>query len=185
MVDLQKINKGLKTTPIKGKDYVMVKDRVAAFRANFDGWRLITDMLAEGPDYVIFLATVFNQDGAAIATGHAKEVVGSNKINQTSALENCETSAMGRALANLGIGIDDSFASANEVDSAIAQQQAIEAQYAAEAAQPITDAMYTKIAALCDQKGVYEDVMRQFNLQDLHQMTRAQYSECVRWLGNV
>ena len=69
--------------------------------------------------------TITDADGDIIAQGHAHEVRGSSNINKTSYVENCETSAVGRALAMLGIGIDTSIASANEVEDAIAQQQAI------------------------------------------------------------
>ena len=51
-------------------------------------------------------------------TGHAQEIVGEGYINKTSALENCETSAVGRACAMAGIGIVDSFASVDEIDKA-------------------------------------------------------------------
>ena len=51
---------------------------------------------------------------------------GSSNINKTSYVENCETSAIGRALAMLGIGIDTSIASANEVADAIAKQDSKE-----------------------------------------------------------
>ena len=64
-----------------------------------------------------------NDEGDVIAQGHAHEVRGSSNINKTSYVENCETSAVGRALAMLGIGIDTSIASANEMEEAIAKQQ--------------------------------------------------------------
>ena len=67
--------------------------------------------------------TIVDADGDVIAQGHAHEVRGSSNINKTSYVENCETSAVGRALAMLGIGIDTSIASANEVTEAIAKQQ--------------------------------------------------------------
>ncbi len=67
--------------------------------------------------------TIVNAEGDVIAQGHAHEVRGSSNINKTSYVENCETSAVGRALAMLGIGIDTSIASANEVEEAIAKQQ--------------------------------------------------------------
>ena len=56
-------------------------------------------------------------------TGHAEETIGSSQINKTSALENCETSAIGRALAMMGIGVDESIASADEVANAVFQQK--------------------------------------------------------------
>ena len=67
-------------------------------------------------------ATIADATGRVIATGHAHEVQGASNINKTSYVENCETSAIGRALAMLGIGIDTSIASANEVEDAIAKQ---------------------------------------------------------------
>ena len=69
--------------------------------------------------------TITNGDGEVIAQGHAHEVRGSSNINKTSYIENCETSAVGRALAMLGIGIDTSIASANEVEDAIANSKNI------------------------------------------------------------
>ena len=57
------------------------------------------------------------------ATGHAEEYMGSSYINKTSFIENCETSAIGRALGLLGIGIDTSIASAEEVSNAISNQK--------------------------------------------------------------
>ena len=68
-------------------------------------------------------ATVKDETGRVIATGHAYEKEGSSFINKTSALENCETSAWGRALGNLGIGIDESMASAQEAANAMIQQK--------------------------------------------------------------
>ena len=53
----------------------------------------------------------------------AEEEKGSTFINKTSYVENCETSAWGRALANFGIGLDTSVASADEVQNAIANQE--------------------------------------------------------------
>ena len=61
---------------------------------------------------VIIKASILDQAGAVLATGHAMEISGSSHINKGSHIENCETSAWGRALANFGIGIDVSVASA-------------------------------------------------------------------------
>jgi hypothetical protein len=58
-----------------------------------------------------------------VAQGTAQEDKSSSRINQTSYVENCETSAVGRALAMLGIGIETSIASSNEVSMAIAKQE--------------------------------------------------------------
>jgi hypothetical protein len=71
------------------------------------------------------LCTITTPDGSIVAQGHAHEEKTASSINKTSYVENCETSAVGRALAMLGIGIDTSIASANEVEEAIAKQQAM------------------------------------------------------------
>ena len=89
----------------------------------YEGFRLITeiDLLENG--VCVMCAKVLNEKDEIIATGHAYEKEGSTFINKTSYIENCETSAWGRALANLGIGIDTSVASADEVVNAQAQQK--------------------------------------------------------------
>ncbi|MGI9555823.1 MAG: hypothetical protein ACR2M9_03100, partial [Cyanophyceae cyanobacterium] len=63
-------------------------------------------------------ATIYDDKQNPIASGIAQEVKGSSFINKTSHVENCETSAWGRALANFGIGIDTAIASYNEVANA-------------------------------------------------------------------
>ena len=67
-------------------------------------------------------ATIKDKEGFVIATGIAEEIKSNSGINKTSYVENCETSAWGRALGNFGIGIDTSIASANEVANAVANQ---------------------------------------------------------------
>ena len=79
------------------------------------------------PNIVIFEATVIPDvdKPERYFTGHAEEEIGSSQINTTSALENCETSAIGRALALMGIGVDESFASGDEVANAVFQQNQV------------------------------------------------------------
>ena len=74
-------------------------------------------------DQCLCKCTIINDAGEVMSQGHAHEVKSSSNINKTSHVENCETSAVGRALAMLGIGIDTSIASSNEVQEAIAKQQ--------------------------------------------------------------
>ena len=112
----------LKTVNIKGKEYVEVNERLKHFRANFKGWCLTTDIVDLTEDRCTIKATIFDDNGNIRATGHAQEKEGSSFINKTSFIENCETSAWGRALANLGIGLDTSVASYDEVANAITQQ---------------------------------------------------------------
>lgn len=117
---IQELNAQLPYTNIKGKNYIQVNQRVLAFRHLYPNGRIQTEIVklsAEHPTgaTVIVKASVFDGD-ALISTGHAFENPGKNKnINQFSALENCETSAVGRALGFLGIGSTDSIASLEEI----------------------------------------------------------------------
>lgn len=119
---LTRANKGLPTMTIKGKQYVMVKDRVSAFRREFPDWSIVTEVVYHDDTQIVIKATITDDVGRIMATGLAREEEGSTNINRTSHVENCETSAIGRALALLGIGIDDSFGSADEVANAVLQQ---------------------------------------------------------------
>lgn len=110
---------------IKGKDYVMVNERLKVFRESekYKGWSLVSEIVSINDDSCVFKAIITDPDGMVRATGHAQEDRASTMINKTSFVENCETSAWGRALGNLGIGIDESVASAEEVDIAIKKQE--------------------------------------------------------------
>ena len=109
----------MKKIQIHGKDYVMVKDRIIFFNENFPNGSITTE-LVEMTDRFIVKTTVIPdvENLNRCFTGHAEEVIGSSQINKTSALENCETSAIGRALGCMGIGVEESFASADEVKNA-------------------------------------------------------------------
>jgi len=109
----------LKTVNIKGKEYVEVNERVIYFRENFKDWALTTEILELDDTRCVMKASIFDKNDRLIATGTAYEKESSSFINKTSFIENCETSAWGRALANLGIGIDNSIASDLEVKNAI------------------------------------------------------------------
>lgn len=108
---------------IKGKNYVMVNERIKFFREKYQGWSLTSDIVNLTEDTCVIKATICDENGVVKATGYAQEDRTSSMINKTSFVENCETSAWGRALGNLGIGIDDSIASAEEVDMAIKKQE--------------------------------------------------------------
>jgi len=118
-------NYKFKTTNIRGKQYVEVNERIKFFRQEeqYKGWSITTNIEHMSDTDVIMCTTIRDATGLPAATGHAHEVKGSSNINKTSHIENCETSAVGRALAMLGIGIDTSIASANEVETAIAQSE--------------------------------------------------------------
>ena len=120
-------NYKFKTTNIRGKKYVEVNERIKFFRQEeqYKNWGIRTEFPIIDDTQCLCLCSITTSDGQVVAQGHAHEEKASSNINKTSYVENCETSAVGRALAMLGIGIDTSIASANEVEEAIAKQQAI------------------------------------------------------------
>ena len=112
----------LKTINIKGKEYVEVNERLIYFRKNFPNYSLTTEIVEKTDQSITILASILNEEGRVLANGLAEEFKGSTFINKTSYVENCETSAWGRALGNLGIGLETSVASADEMQNAIANQ---------------------------------------------------------------
>lgn len=119
---IQKANETINTTSIKGKEYAEVNQRIKAFRMVYPTGAIITDMVQNENGICIFRADIRNEEGDLIATGTAYEKENSTFINKTSYIENCETSAVGRALGMAGFGIDTSVASAEEVQNAINNQ---------------------------------------------------------------
>lgn len=123
---LEKANEAIKKTPIKGKDYAEVPQRIKAFRMLYPSGSIQTEIVSLENGVCIIQAKVYSTEGKLLGTGLAYEKEGSTFINKTSYIENCETSAVGRALGMLGIGIDSSVASYEEVANAQAQQKAEE-----------------------------------------------------------
>lgn len=119
---LQKANASIKTTNVQGKDYAEVNQRIKAFRSLCPGGAIITEMLSCENGVCIFKASVYDDEMRILGTGTAYEKEGSSFINKTSYIENCETSAVGRALGMCGFGIDTSIASSEEVQNAILNQ---------------------------------------------------------------
>ena len=146
---LQKINSMITTTNIKGKEYAPVSERVRAFREVLPDWRIITNIVSFQDNEWVLKAEIQDQDGDTQATGYASEKVGAGNINRTSALENAETSAVGRALGFLGIGIAASIASADEVTNAAQQLEEIKIREAL-----ATDREKRTLADYCTRLGV-------------------------------
>jgi hypothetical protein len=114
-----------KTTNIKGKAYVEVNERIKFFRtdAKYQFYGLESEIVKLDDSECVIIARIVDPENRVVATGIAQEYKAASRINSTSYVENCETSAWGRALGNLGIGIDTSIATANEVSNAIHQQK--------------------------------------------------------------
>ena len=114
----------MKKIQIKGKDYIEVNERVKQFHIDYPNGSITTELI-EMTDRFITKTTVIpdvkNPDRKF--TGLAYEKEDSTFINKTSALENAETSSVGRSLGFLSIGIDTSIASYDEVANAVKQQK--------------------------------------------------------------
>lgn len=156
--DIQNVNSQLIRTPIHGKNYAEVPQRVQAFRCLYPEGFIITELVSNEGGVCVMKSTVgYYQNGepVTLATGMAYEKEGSSNINRTSYIENCETSAVGRALGMLGLGSEASIASAEEVATAIIQQKEAENQE-----EPVPDKIEPK-AENADRKQVVDAVLRQ------------------------
>lgn len=115
-----------KAISIKGKDYILVKDRVIAFNEDCQNGSIRTELISQPQDEMVLIkATIVPdvQNPDRYFTGYSQATWGDGYINKTSALENCETSAIGRALASMGYGVLESLASADELYKAQGQEQ--------------------------------------------------------------
>lgn len=122
---LKKANEHLSTISIRGKQYAPVTERVKAFRNMCPNGLIETEIVSLEEGVVTMKATIMDESGQVLATGLSQEKETNGTINKTSFIENCETSAVGRALGFAGIGIDASMASAEEVALAITNQNKI------------------------------------------------------------
>lgn len=169
-------NKSIKTTEIKGKDYAEVNQRIKAFRMVYPtGW-IITNMQSNDNGVCVFGASVgfYADDGTRITlgTGTAYEKENSTFINKTSYIENCETSAVGRALGMAGFGIDTSIASYEEVQNAINNQEA-------KPNPKLTDKQYDIICELYTEAEI-EAICQKCKIENLKGLTVAQASSLIK-----
>lgn len=120
-VTIEKTDK--KTGRIVGKEYAEVNQRIKAFRMVHPNGCITTEIISIENGVVIMKTTVMDDEGRVIGSGMAQEKEQSSFINKTSYIENCETSAVGRALGMCGFGIDTSVASYEEVATAMKNQE--------------------------------------------------------------
>lgn len=205
--DIQRVNEGLKTTDIKGKDYVEVNQRIKAFRQLFPDGFIRTELVSNEDGMCVIKAEVgincistsksegyYVTEEVVLATGYAYEKEQSSYINKTSFIENCETSAVGRALGMLGIGIDTSVASAEEVRNAINQQELNAEQGKAEtkakaqkaqADDPIisSDKVEIAVATIRNKQTTLANVLKAYGVEKLADLRESQYQNLMKRLS--
>jgi hypothetical protein len=109
---------------IRGNQYLKVVERLDSFRSDHsidDGWSIKTEVVHRDNEFCAVIAAIIDPQGKTIATGIAEERRNEGLVNKTSALENAETSAVGRALSFAGYPGSE-IASADEVSMALEQQ---------------------------------------------------------------
>ena len=192
---IDELNKKITKVDIKGKNYAMVAARVQAFRELCPDGAIETEIISLQDGVATMKATVRDESGKILATGHAQEKESSSFINKTSYIENCETSAVGRALGILGIGSDEQMASAEEVANAINNQ--------GKKSRKDTPEDMAKNATLMDEVGnmtistikmeivtnkakeagvPMEKVLEKFGLDSIGSMTEAQFADAIAML---
>ena len=174
--DIQRANETIITTDIKGKNYAEVNQRIKAFRMVYPQGGLPTEIISLENGTVIIKCTVLDEQGKVLATGTAYEKEGSTFINKTSYIENCETSAVGRALGLAGFGIDTSVASAEEVQNAMVQQE-VDEKLSEKEARVLYEFM--KKRGLTDDK-ITETLQTKYDVSTVNELTKKQYVQIIR-----
>lgn len=195
---------------IHGKDYKTVALRVGDFRQDFPGHSILTEIVKNDAEMVIVKAMILQQpEGIILATGHAEEKRNSSQINRTSALENCETSAIGRAIALMGSKyMGKEFCSADELANALNQQKhpaqapkQSQQKPAQKPSAPVASStpaepeppadmlapLVKKYHAMCAKRGIGEDMQKEMILHffDKHSRTELTEKEYMQLIEHI
>ena len=149
-------NSTIKCMDIKNKQYAPVSERIKAFRMVYPDGLILTELLSDEAGKCIFKASIYKSDRMQlIGVGHAYEREENGMVNRTSYVENCETSAVGRALAMCGFGIDVSIASYEDMETALASQ-------------PVSPVTLKAFKAMLEEEGIREEtILRLYKLKKL------------------
>ena len=174
-----------KAIKIKGNEYVLVKDRVVYFNENYPNGMIRTSVRRLDNDIIEIKAAVTPdlENPDRYFTGHSESVRGGEGADENAALENCETSAVGRALAMMGIGVLDSVASADEMYKAGVTD---DSNGKPKREMKATQAQKNYINTLCAQKGMLPDVfLESRDVEDLEEITKSKASELIDFLTSL
>ena len=202
---IKEANEAIRTTDIKGKEYAEVNQRILAFWSLFPEGRIECEILSDTGNRVDMQARTYRtqNDEKPATVAHAFEIKG-GAINSTSYIENCETSAVGRALGLLGIGANTAVASAEEVLNAIEQQEAAAAakpkprarakakpqQQPQQQPQPQQDPLRIRVVNVIHAggQGVQESIaeqLKEFGVERIEQLQGEQRNSFEAWLTTV
>lgn len=177
--DIKKANETIITLDVKGKEYAEVNQRIKAFRMVYPQGSIITNIIKLENGVCIMNATIRDEQQMIIGTGTAYEKENSSFINKTSYIENCETSAVGRALGMCGFGIDTSVASAEEVQNAIKQQEEENKEASVRNTKEHTE-LEKKLEDLIKENGLnYDKVVELYKKDDLHKFTMEELNNAI------
>lgn len=179
--DLVDVTAEAKKMDIKGKNYIPCVERVKAFRKIFPHGAIETEMLEIDDDHCVIRASVYDntESGSVLlGTGTAREEKNSSNVNRAAFVQNCETSAVARAIGFAGIGIDADIASYEEVVRAKLyedSQKKIGKDRGATLAKRI--AYIIKKAAAQGTQLSTDDLMNKFGVTKYEDLTEENYSE--------
>ena len=163
---------------LKANGYVEVNERIKAFRELFPEGSIETNIEHLENGIVVMSCTVKNEVGKILSKAYAYEKENSTFINKTSFIENCCTSATGRALGYIGIGIDTSVASAEEVQNAIIQQEGEKIISKTHA-----DALETSIKNnLLDINGTADEILNKYGYKNVKEIKMKDYMNIINEL---
>lgn len=163
-------------------DYVEVKDRIPLFYEDHPDGRIVTDMVHFDPPLIVMKATLYrdHEPGTVpLATGHAYEKEGEGYVNQTSYIENCETSAIGRALADAGYigGNGDAPRPSREEMEKVARMRGDDGE-----PKPATDKQLGFIRGLMKDKAIPEEHLERLKSRLDEGMSKEHASKAIEWL---
>ena len=175
--DIKAANETIMTIDVKGKQYSAVNERIKAFRINHPLGTIATNIEKLENGIVVMSCEVKDENGFLLGKAFAYEKENSTFINKTSFIENCCTSATGRALGYAGYGIDLSVCSAEEVANAIAQQEEEKKE------QDEKLKLLGTIRKLMTEKKVLPNEVTERYEKNSAEMTIEELQEVIDWLG--
>jgi len=157
-------------------DYVLVNERIEKFYEKFPGGSIQTEVKRLKDGFVLIKAYAYRSPEDTIpATGHAYEKEGVGYVNKTSYIENCETSAVGRALAMMGFEINKSIASREEMEKVKRMEE--------DEKKLITESQIKTLEKKIKDTGADKDkLFKYYKVKSIKEMTRVQYSAAIQLL---